>query len=98
MPYTVGKPKRRAFQQTKDNQIGHLIREIQPRKILGLKVGNSRECPGSVPERPPRPKGGGLAKGCRSICMEGGVSHSGSAVMNPLPGVGGRAANSNYEP
>ena len=38
--------------------IGYLVREIQPLEIPGLKVGNSQECPESVPERPPRPKGG----------------------------------------
>ena len=36
-------------------------------------------------------------EGYRSICMEGGVSHSGSTVVNPLPGVSGRTTNSNCE-
>ena len=40
---------------------------------------------------------GGPAEGCRSIYMEGGVSHSGLDVMNPLPGVNGRIANLNCE-
>ena len=39
--------------------IGYLVREIRPRKVPGLKIGNSRECPGSVSERPHDPKGGG---------------------------------------
>ena len=54
----------------KNTPIEYLVREIWPWEVSGLKVGNSRECPGSVPERPPRPQeGGGPAEGCRSICM-----------------------------
>ena len=41
-------------------QIGYLVREIRPQEVPGLKVGNSQECPGSVPERPPQPQGGGV--------------------------------------
>ena len=39
--------------------IRYLVMEIRTREVPGLKVGNSRECPGSVPERPHDPKGGG---------------------------------------
>ena len=60
-------------------------------EVIGLKVGNSRECPRNVPERPLRPKGGrGPAKGCRSTCMEGGVSHSGSAIVDPFQELAGK--------
>ena len=45
----------------------------------------------------PDPRGG-LVEGCRSICMEGGVTHFGFAVVNPLPGVNERTANSNNKP
>ena len=41
VPYTVGK--------LKNTQIGYLVREIRPRKVLGLKIGNSRECPRATP-------------------------------------------------
>ena len=30
------------------------------------------------------PEGGGPAEGCKSICMEGGVFHSDSTVVNSL--------------
>ena len=55
----------------------YLVREIRPREVPGLKVGNSRECPGSVPERPHDPKGGGGS--CRGLQkhMYGGTSPSG---------------------
>ena len=57
--------------------IGYLVREIRPREVPGLKVGNSRECPGSVPERPPQPKGGrGSCKGLQKH-MYRGTSPSG---------------------
>ena len=49
----------------------------------------SREFPGSVPERTPIQGGGFPAEGYRSIFMKGGVTHSGSAIVNPLPGVSG---------
>ena len=59
----------------KNTPIGYLVREIRPREVVGLKVGNSRECPGSVLEQPPTtPKGGGPAEGCRSICNGGNLS------------------------
>ena len=37
--------------------IRYLVKEIQPWKVLGLKVGNSRECLGATPTTP---KGGGV--------------------------------------
>ena len=43
-------------------------------------------------------KGGGHVEGYRTICMEGGVSHSGSAVVNSLPEASGQTANPNWEP
>ena len=33
VPYTVGKLKRRAFQQLKNMPIGHLVRRYGPRKV-----------------------------------------------------------------
>ena len=33
---------------------------------------------------PPRSNGGGPVEGCKSICMEGGVSHSGLVVVIPF--------------
>ena len=93
MPYTVGKLKRRAFQQDKNTLIEHMIRKIQPRKIQGLKVGKFS----GVPREQTRPKGGSPAEGCRIICMEGGVSHFDSAVVNLLPGVSRRTTNPNCE-
>ena len=70
VPYTVGKLNRRLFNELNNTPIQYLLREIRPREVPGLKVGNSRECPGSVPERPHDPKGGGgPVEGCRSICM-----------------------------
>ena len=58
-------------------------------KVPRLKVGNSRECLEVTPD----PKGGkGVpAKGWRSICMEGGVVHSSSAIVNPLPELAGES-------
>ena len=59
---------------------------------LELKVG-------SVPGATFSPRGArGPAKGCRSICMEGGVIHFDSAVVNPFLEVSGRIVNSNNEP
>ena len=58
--YTIGKLKRRAFQKLKNTQIWDLVREIWPREVSWLRVWNSRECPRSIPERPPRPKRGGF--------------------------------------
>ena len=48
LPYTIGKLKRRAFQQAKDTPIGYLVKEIRPWEVPGLKVENSRECPGAT--------------------------------------------------
>ena len=39
---------------------------------------------------PHDPKGGDPAKGSRSICMEGGVSHSGLIAVDPLLGITGK--------
>ena len=88
-----GKLRRRAFQQAKEHIIRHLVRKIWPWEVPRLKVGNSRECPGGTPD----PRGGGPVEGCRSICMEGGVSHFDSTVVNSLPGVSRRTANPNCE-
>ena len=52
MPYNIGKLKRRVFQQAKEHA----------HRIPGqgdMDPGS----PGSVPERPPRPKGGGSCRG-----------------------------------
>ena len=53
----------------------------------------SRECLGR-----PSTQGGGLVRKCRSICMEGGLAHFGSTVVNSLPGVSGRTANPYDDP
>ena len=66
VPYTVGNLKRRAFHKLKHTPIRCAVREIRPREVPGLKVGNSRECPGATPTTP---RGGGPAEGYRSICM-----------------------------
>ena len=47
----------------KNTPIGYLVREIRPQEVSELKVGNSRECPGSVPERPPTTPRGGSCRG-----------------------------------
>ena len=36
---------------------------------------------------------GGPAESCKSICIEGGVSYSGSAVVNPLAGISRQTAH-----
>ena len=69
-----------------------MVGEIRPLKVMGLKIGNSLECPGATLD----PKGGST-KRCKSICMEGGVTHSGSTVVNFLLGVSGQIANPNDE-
>ena len=56
----------------------------------------SREWPEYVSKYPTQ-GGGVLAEGCKSICVEDGVSYSGSAVVNPLPRISGRTANLNCE-
>ena len=56
--------------------IGYPDREIRPREVLGLKVGNSWEYPGSVPSDPHDPKGGGSCRGLQKH-MYGGTSPSG---------------------
>ena len=51
VPYTIGKLKRKNFQlQAKNTPIEYMVRKIQPWEVLRLKIGNSRECLGSVPE------------------------------------------------
>ena len=47
VPHTVGREE--LSNKLKNTPIGYLVREIRPREVPGLKVGNSRECPGSVP-------------------------------------------------
>ena len=75
VPYTVGKLKRRSFHQAKEHAdwlpgLGDTALG-SPRTKSREFPGVSRECPGSVPERPhdPKGRGGGPAEGCRSICM-----------------------------
>ena len=66
------KAKEKGFpNELKNTPIGYPVREIRPREVRGLKVGNSRECLGSGPGvTPTTPRGGGgPAEGCRSICM-----------------------------
>ena len=72
----------------------YLVREIRLGKVPGLKVGNSRECSGATLD----PRGGCPVEGRRNICMEGGVTHSGLAVVNPLLRVSGRTDYPNCEP
>ena len=93
MPYNIGKIIGRTFHKLKITLFRAALKEIRPREIPRLKVGNSKECPGVTLD----PKGG-PAKGCRSICIEGGVTHSGSPVVNFLPGVCERTTNPNEEP
>ena len=69
VPYTVGKLKRRAFEQDKED-----IDRIpgQGDTALGSLGTKNREFPGvswECPGATPRPQGGGPAEGCRSICM-----------------------------
>ena len=45
MPYIVEKLREELSSKIKNMPIGYLVREIRPRKVLGLKVGNSWECP-----------------------------------------------------
>ena len=59
----------------------------------GSRYGVSQECPKETPTI----QGGGAVEGRRRIFLEGGVSHSGSAVVNLLPGVSGQIANPNCE-
>ena len=93
MHYTIEKLKIELSNNLKNMQIRHMFREIRPREVQRLKVENSRKCPGATPTT----QGGGPEKACRSICMEGGVSQSGSTVVKPLPGVSGQTANPNCE-
>ena len=44
--------KRELFNKLKNTPIGYLVREIRSRKVPGLKVGNSWECPGATPHDP----------------------------------------------
>ena len=54
--------------------IRYLVREIRPREVPGLKVGNSQECPGATPTTP---RGGvGSCRGLQKH-MYGGTSPSG---------------------
>ena len=71
VPYTVGKLKKRPFQQAKEHTDQIPGWEIRPREVPGLKVGNSWECLGSVPERPHDPKEGGPAPVSVSWCSPG---------------------------
>ena len=91
MPYTVGKLKKRTFQQAKEHANWTPGYGNTAPRSPGTK---SREFSG-VSRSDPDPRGGGAAEGCISICMEGGVVHSGSNVVNPLPGVSGQIANPN---
>ena len=72
VPYTVGKLKRRAFQQAKEMPIKYLFREIRPQKISRLKVRNFLECPRATPTTPR----GGSCRGLQKH-MYGGTSPNG---------------------
>ena len=94
MPYTVGKLKRRALQKAKENPIWtRAIREIRPQKSPKTK---SRDFMGMSWSNP-YPTGD-HAKGRKSICMEGGLTHSGLAIVNPLSGVSEQTTNPINEP
>ena len=71
MPYTIGKLKRRAFQQAKEHADQFPGQGDTAPGSPGTKSrefpGVSRECPGATPTTPKG--GGGPAEGCRSICM-----------------------------
>ena len=71
VPYTVGKLKRRAFQQAKEHADRTPSQGDTAPGSPGTKSrefpGVSRECPGATPR--PQGGGGGPAEGCRSICM-----------------------------
>ena len=71
MPYTIGKLKRRAFQQAKEHANRIPGYGDTAREVLEPKVGNSRECPGATPTTP---RGGGVS--CRGLQkhMYGGTS------------------------
>ena len=73
VPYTAGKLKRRPSNKLKNTPIRYLVREIRPREVPGLKVGNSRECPGATPTTP---RGGGSCRGLHKH-KYGGTSPSG---------------------
>ena len=60
MPYTVGK--------LKNTPIRSLVREIRPREVPELKVGNSRECPRATPTTP---RGGGVLQRAAEAYMYG---------------------------
>ena len=47
--YIVGKLKKRASNKQKNTPIRFLVKKIRPQEVLGLKIGNSRECPGATP-------------------------------------------------
>ena len=65
--------------------IGYLVREIRPREVPGLKIGNSRECPEATPTTPR----GGSCRGLQKH-MYGGTSPSGDEkpLLVPLELVG----------
>ena len=57
------------------------------------------EIPMEYPRATPDPKGGASCKMLQKLYVWKVVSsHSGSAVVNPLPGVSERTTNPNYEP
>ena len=80
VPYIAGKLKTRAFQQIKEHASWIHFGEIRPQKSSDYKSGVFRECSRATPHVPR----GGPVEGCRSICMEGGVSHSGLTIVNLL--------------
>ena len=86
VPYIVGKLKRRAFQQAKKHADWIPVREIWPREVPRLKIGNSRECPGATPTTP---RGGGSCRGLQKH-MYGGTSPSSDEkpLLVPLELVG----------
>ena len=76
------KAKEKGFPTAKEHAIEYLVREIRPQEVLGLKVGNSRECPRVTPHDP---RGGrGTAEGCISICMGSVSEWRQEAVTNSL--------------
>ena len=94
VPYAVGKLKRRAFQLAKEHANWIPGQGDTAPRSPGTK---SREFPGVSQSDPHDPRRG-PTEGCKSICMEGGISHFGSAVVNPLPRVSRRTANPNCKP
>ena len=69
--YTIGKLKRRVSNKLKNTPIGYLVREIRPWEVPGLKVENSRECPGATPTTP---KGGGFLQRAAEAYVWGNLS------------------------